>query len=139
MVYFSIVLTDACFNFDGDKDVVEYMSLMFILMNLGLGMIFAGTAYIARRFPPKDINHLYGYRTRRSMKYRASWDFSQSLSNEIFKKVGYAHFTISILGFVIEFDQLIGLLVTMLVMMFLVFGGIWYIEQQLKQRFPDKI
>ncbi len=35
-------------------------------------------------FKPKKINSLYGYRTKKSMKDKESWDFSQKYSSKIF-------------------------------------------------------
>ena len=31
-------------------------------------------------FPPKDINNVYGYRTRRSKSGKRAWDFAQKYS-----------------------------------------------------------
>jgi len=41
-------------------------------------LILAG--FIMLKWPPKKINSLYGYRTKRSMKNQENWDFSQVLS-----------------------------------------------------------
>lgn len=35
-------------------------------------------------FKPEKINSLYGYRTKKSMKNKESWDFSQKYSSKIF-------------------------------------------------------
>ena len=47
------------------------------LFSLMLGGIFLIAGLITKLFPPKKINHFYGYRTRRSMKSQANWDFAQ--------------------------------------------------------------
>ena len=44
------------------------------------GLIFLLAGFIQQRFPPKKINHLYGYRTSNSMKSQESWDFAQEYS-----------------------------------------------------------
>lgn len=42
---------------------------------LPLLMIMFGALFM--RFPPEDINNVYGYRTRRSMRDQGAWDFAQ--------------------------------------------------------------
>lgn len=44
------------------------------------GLIFMVTAWVARVWPPKKINLLYGYRTKRSMKSVENWEFAQAYS-----------------------------------------------------------
>lgn len=51
-------------------------------MNLLLGAIFLITGWITNIFPPKKINHLYGYRTTRSMKNQSNWDLAQRISTQ---------------------------------------------------------
>lgn len=51
-------------------------------MNLLIGFVFLITAMITNFFPPKKINHLYGYRTPRSMKNQQNWDFAQGFSTK---------------------------------------------------------
>ena len=48
--------------------------LAFILM-LPLVMIGFGKSFVKN--PPTEINPGYGYRTTRSMKSQAAWDFAQ--------------------------------------------------------------
>ena len=43
------------------------MTLEFILILFGLSLVY-------KIFPPKKINVLYGYRTKRSMKNQDTWD-----------------------------------------------------------------
>ena len=38
---------------------------------------------VFRMFPPKKVNALYGYRTKRSMKNQINWDFAQKTSSII--------------------------------------------------------
>ena len=55
------------------------VNIMGLILTLG-GLIFLIAGYIQHRFPPKKINHLYGYRTSASMKSQESWDFAQEYS-----------------------------------------------------------
>jgi uncharacterized membrane protein len=40
-------------------------------------------ALITKYYPPKKINNLYGYRTKRSMMNKDTWDFANSYSTQI--------------------------------------------------------
>ena len=50
-----------------------FMFCMVVLTPV-LMMIF-GAVFV--KYPPEDINNVYGYRTRRSMKDQQIWDFAQ--------------------------------------------------------------
>ncbi|HMP98127.1 MAG TPA: SdpI family protein [Cyclobacteriaceae bacterium] len=39
--------------------------------------------YLFMRFPPKKINHFYGYRTPRSMRSQEAWDFANKYSSAL--------------------------------------------------------
>jgi uncharacterized membrane protein len=45
-------------------------------------VLFAGFAF--RLFRPKKINHIYGYRSRFSMKNQSTWDEAQKYSANLF-------------------------------------------------------
>ena len=46
-----------------------------------VGIIFIIAALITLLFPPRKINSLYGYRTRRSMQSEDRWEFAQKYSS----------------------------------------------------------
>jgi len=49
-------------------------------MILLCGAIFVAAGLVMRWKPPRRINHVYGYRTARSMADQESWDFAQAFS-----------------------------------------------------------
>jgi len=55
-----------------------------LLLNLMLGPFILVLAFLFKRFPPKKINHLYGYRTPRSMKSQEAWDCANQYSSNTF-------------------------------------------------------
>lgn len=65
----------------------------FALINIGMslliGIIFILSAVILEKYPPTDINAVFGYRTRRSMKNMDLWNAGNQYSAEIMKKNGY--------------------------------------------------
>jgi uncharacterized membrane protein len=53
-----------------------------------IGLIFLVTGFIQKRFPPKRINSLYGYRMPSSMKNQETWDEANSFSAGYMIKLG---------------------------------------------------
>ena len=68
------------------------------------GLIFLLAGFIQQRFPPKKINHLYGYHTSNSMKSQESWDFAQEYSAKKMMKMGAYITTLSLLAWSIDFQ-----------------------------------
>lgn len=68
-------------------------------------MIFIVAAMAASIFPPKKINHLYGYRTTASMKSQERWDFAQKYSTGKMFQAGAALFIMSFLGLAIQVPE----------------------------------
>ncbi|KQL55210.1 hypothetical protein AN964_17960 [Heyndrickxia shackletonii] len=75
-----------------------------ILINVGMsiliGMIFIICGLILLYKPPKDINGLYGYRTKRSMKNMTLWQEGNKYSAKLLIKYGIS---IMFLGIIISF------------------------------------
>ncbi len=63
-------------------------------------LIIAG--FILIFAPPKKINHLYGYRTRRSMKSQEIWDYAQPKAGRQLVYLGMAYFCTSLFDFIID-------------------------------------
>lgn len=53
------------------------------------GVIYVITGWLMQRYPPKKINDLYGYRTKRSKKSQKHWEFAQIESAKHLKQAGY--------------------------------------------------
>lgn len=51
------------------------------LAHLCLGPLILIIAIIFYKYPPKTINHVYGYRTNRSMRSQPAWDEAQRFSS----------------------------------------------------------
>ncbi len=53
---------------------------MFALLSfLGIGFLLYITGWFYKKYPPKKINHLYGYRTKRTMANQEVWDFANKI------------------------------------------------------------
>lgn len=53
--------------------------IILVLQNPAI-MISIVAVAVLRLFPPRKINGLYGYRTKRSMQSQKKWDFAQKYS-----------------------------------------------------------
>lgn len=55
--------------------------MKILALNLIMGPLILVLAVLFKRFPPKKINHIYGYRTPRSMKNQEAWDCANRYSS----------------------------------------------------------
>ena len=58
------------------------------LLGLSLGTILFLVGWVMTKWPPKKINHWYGYRTPKSMKSEENWHFAQKKSAKLSKIFG---------------------------------------------------
>ncbi|RWX00066.1 SdpI family protein [Flavobacterium cerinum] len=102
------------------------------------GVIFLLAAGLMHSFPPKEINYLYGYRTRRSMKSKESWDFAQRYSTIQMAKAALFMSIISFAGYLFPAENVAlhltaGMIITIM--------GVAYMlvttERELKKRFTE--
>jgi uncharacterized membrane protein len=56
------------------------MDTELLLGHLSCGPLMSLIGYIFYKFPPKEINMMYGYRTNRSMKNKDVWEFANKKS-----------------------------------------------------------
>ena len=111
-----------------DADFELWLSLGYVLFMLGL-------TYIFKLFPPKGINHLYGYRTPRSMRNDQTWKFANDYSMGIMRKIAIYCLLLPALGYVLWPNA--NFLVTVIVHSFALLSIIWLTERQLKKHFDD--
>lgn len=102
------------------------------------GLIFILAGLIMYKFPPKNINSLYGYRTSRSMENQEKWDFAQNYSTKEMMKLGFLLLISSLLSKVTNFDNLtnmfigLGLMILSVIILFL------KVEKAIKIKFNGK-
>lgn len=66
------------------------MKLYTLLSLLLIPAAMLGIGVSWKKHPPRRINGLYGYRTRRSSSSQAAWDFAQAYCGAIFLRWGRA-------------------------------------------------
>lgn len=69
-----------------------------IILPLLVGPIFALAGLALWLKPPKKINPIYGYRTKRSMSSQLKWDFAQVYSGKLLLRFGLAYTATAILS-----------------------------------------
>ncbi|GEM_PF-346252 len=82
------------FIFKRNSSVNEYlirgdkMVIFFWIVDLIIPITMIITGLVFRSNPPKKINTLVGYRTKRSMESQEAWDFAQKRLGESCLKMG---------------------------------------------------
>ena len=96
------------------------------------GIIFLLAALISKQFPPKKINPVYGYRTRKSMQNEESWQLANQYANNVMLKTGLILMLLGVILSFFAFNQtILGALTTVSALA----GGIAifiFTERQLK-------
>jgi uncharacterized membrane protein len=54
---------------------------------------------------PKEINNVFGYRTRLSMKNRDTWEFAHHYCGKLWRKIGWIMLPISAIAMVFVFGK----------------------------------
>lgn len=80
------------------------MKLFFWAFMLVMALLVPGTMVVLGgiflRNPPRTVNGVYGYRTRRSMASQAAWDFAHRTCGQLWRKAGLWMLPLSILAMV---------------------------------------
>lgn len=71
----------------------------FLILDALTGIILIVVGFILLRYPPKEINSLYGYRTEKSMNSQEAWDFAQIYSAKLMIKAGGFLSAVGLLGY----------------------------------------
>ena len=113
------------------------VNIMLLILTLG-GLIFVIAGFIQHRFPPKKINHLYGYRTSASMKSQESWDFAQQYSAKKMIETGVYIITLGLLSWIVDLQLPwpVGIAITIVTVVPIIM--LFKVESELKKRFPKK-
>lgn len=93
-------------------------------------------AWLLKKYPPKKINHLYGYRTKRSMKSQFTWDSANKYSALIFFKICLYSFLIPVALYFL-YPQL-NVLITIVTNTLLLFYMLYATEKHLKTCFDSQ-
>ena len=112
---------------------MEVLSQLYIGLGSGLLLVLLGVIFY--KFPPKSINHIYGYRTRRSMLNQDTWDSANEFSSKWMVRFGVLTMVIS--GVLYVLLPSYNALISILVMTVLVVIVIPITEEHLKRHFTE--
>lgn len=74
---------------------------------LASSLVILAIAIIFQKYPPAKINNWYGYRTKRSMRDQASWDFANAYSSDLMLKYTIVLIAIQIICLLLDTSELI--------------------------------
>ncbi|WP_348647865.1 SdpI family protein [Arenibacter sp. F20364] len=109
------------------------MEWALFLGSIAPGMLFMVFAWYFNTYPPKSINFIYGYRTRKSMRNQETWDFANGIGAKMMFYVGLSTLIVGTAGYVISAKWAMGISIFFLVIA--VFVGIFWCERQLEVNF----
>ena len=107
---------------------------LYIALGYCAFMLLLG--WLLKKFPPKKINHLYGYRTQRSMKNQATWEAANTYSTLVFFKISLYSFLIPVALYFL-YPQL-NVLITIITNTLLLLYVLYATEKYLKARFDTQ-
>ena len=108
----------------------------FVLILSSGGLIFCLAGYIQLRFPPKKINHLYGYRTSTSMQSQKCWDFAQQYSAKKMTKLGAYTAALGLLSWITNIQFVWAIWISIIIIVIGPILMLLKIEKELIKRFP---
>ena len=115
-----------------------FMFIMVLLILLT--MLFFG--WLLCRKTPKEINYVYGYRTKRSMMNEETWRFANQYFGKVWYLCGLILAPLSVIAIALVFGKgpgtvgTVGGIITMLQMLPLI-GAIVPTESELKKNFDE--
>mgnify|MGYP002152270692 CR=1 FL=1 len=118
-------------------DIVFYHQYPFFYNPIFLGLISCGVIFIIAGFillkkPPKEINYLYGYRTKTSMQNKSVWCFAQKLSAKYLMIIGFIQVLLSFPGLIFRPKIEFAIAITLFIIIGSVAAKVIIIEKKLK-------
>lgn len=108
-----------------------------VLIPLITGPFFIIAGFLLKQHPPRHINWLLGYRTKRAMRSQAHWDFAQRFAGRELMIWGAAYMLTSLLGAFIFPEAGAGVLLSILLLLVFSIIPIVRTENRLKQEFDQ--
>lgn len=106
-----------------------------LLIPVLTGPVFLVMGVIMKKFPPRQINGIYGYRTSSSMKSQDRWDFAQTYSASEMFRLGFLLLLTSPLGLAMNLSQLSGIALGLGLMIVMVALFVLRTERAIQRKF----
>jgi uncharacterized membrane protein len=107
------------------------------LIPLLTGAMFVSMGIITLKFPPKEINPSYGYRTANSMKSKERWDFAQTYASKLMIRLGAILSFTCIIGILADLEKILSTVAGLLLLISTVIILITKTEIALKNKFEN--
>ncbi|MES2765946.1 MAG: SdpI family protein [Bacteroidota bacterium] len=108
--------------------------LVIILIHAISILPILGIFWYLKKFPPKEINSWYGYRTPSAMRNQDTWQEANTFSANLIFKAMLLSLIVSVLS-IFLFKGEISILISTIFMVAALFGGIIATEIRLKKLF----
>ena len=94
---------------------------------------------ITLKYPPRNINSIYGYRTKRSMASQEAWDFAQPYSGKLMIRYMIIYtLTASLAVPMKDLNMIVGVFLSIFTMVLFMAIPIIKTEKELKARFENR-
>jgi len=113
-----------------------WMQYFYYITDLSLPVMMTIIGYVFLKYPPKEINSLYGYRTARSMRNVETWAYAHRMCGKIWIKAGPLLFVLVFFSktFLKINEELLSL-IHMGVLIFALLSTIFLVENMMKRKF----
>ena len=117
-----------------------WIFMLIVVLLIPFTMLFFG--WLLFRRTPKEINYVYGYRTKRSMRNEETWKFANQYFGKVWYRCGLISVPLSVIAIALVFGKgtetvgTVGGTITMIQMIPLV-GAIIPTEIALKNNFDE--
>ena len=114
--------------------------MMLCCLLVPLTMLLSGR--LLDKYPPKEVNGLLGYRTKRSRKSADAWNFAQHFCGRLWVKIGIVLFPVTLLAMLPFLKSgvdavSIAALVVMVAQVTVMVASIWPVERALRRNFDE--
>ena len=110
------------------------MQEISFLLNTTPALVIIIVGLLWKKFPPKNINYLYGYRTQRSMQNQQTWDFANQIGPIMIIKTGCLLFLVALISFWL-FDTPTAVTINVIAMVVGLTAGVISCEMKLAKHF----
>ena len=116
--------------------------IYMLLADLLIPALMIGIGILFQKQPPKRINGIYGYRTKRSMQTQETWVFAHRYFGKQWVKIGLVLLPLSVLPLIFVYGKDIDLIgtvgsIVMGVQILPVIVPIFFTERALKENFDE--
>lgn len=112
------------------------MAAFVIQACVGLLLVISGGIF--RKYPPKEMNRWYGYRTGNAYKSKEVWEFAQKYSAGLILKTGVVLTFISPVYLLWNYSGIIDVILSTSVSILFTLLPIYFTEKAIKKNFPSE-